>query len=75
MYNPKINWKTWEVKIMKYPPLCRRNMKRKEDRKAEKGKRVATIEEEKIVRWAVCYVIVPRKKTISCAFINLVGNI
>ena len=60
---------------MKYPPLCGRNIKRKEDRKAEKGKRVATIEEEKIVRWAVCYVIVPRKKTISCAFINLVGNI
>ena len=35
------------------PLLCGRNTKKKEDRKAEKGRRIATIEEEKIVRWAV----------------------
>ena len=37
---------------MRYPPLCRRN-KEKEDKRAKKGKRIVTLEEEKIVRWAV----------------------
>jgi len=35
---------------MRCPPLCRRNTKKKEDRKAEKRRRIATIKEEKIVR-------------------------
>ena len=33
--------------------LCRRNMKLKKEKKAKRVKRVVTIEEEKIVRWAV----------------------
>jgi len=35
------------------PPLCRRNIKPKEEKRIRKGKRVVTLEEEKIVRWAV----------------------
>ena len=35
------------------PPLYRRNIKLKKEKKAKRVKRVATIEEEKIVRWAV----------------------
>ena len=35
------------------PPLCKRNMKLKEEKKAKRVKKVATIEEKKIVRWAV----------------------
>ena len=38
---------------MKCPLLCGRNTKEKEDRKIKKGKRIATLEENKIVRWAV----------------------
>ena len=34
-------------------PLYRRNTKLKEKKRAKKEKRVATLEEEKIVRWAV----------------------
>ena len=52
-HNPEINWKTEEVKMTRYPPLCGRNMKLKEEKRVKKGKRVATLEEEKIVRWAV----------------------
>ena len=37
----------------KMPPLCRRNMKQKEEKEVKKEKRVVTLEEEKIVRWAV----------------------
>jgi len=33
--------------------LCRRNIKLKEEKKAKRVKRVATIKEEKIVRWTV----------------------
>jgi len=36
-HNPKINWKTGEVKIMRYLPLCRRNIVRAKDRKSKKG--------------------------------------
>ena len=50
VHNLEINWKTEKVKIMRCLLLYRRNTKRKEDRKAEKKKRVATIEEEKFVR-------------------------
>jgi len=35
------------------PPLYRRNTRLKEKRVRKKVKRVATLEEEKIVRWAV----------------------
>jgi len=41
-----------EVKITRCLPLCGRvKMKREEKRK--RGRRVVTIEEEKIVRWAI----------------------
>ena len=39
--------------MTRYPPLYRKNTKLKEEKKEKKGKRVATLEEEKIVRWAV----------------------
>ena len=51
-YNPKINWKTGEVKITKCPLLCG-GVKSKEEEKKKREKRVATLEEEKIVRWAI----------------------
>jgi len=38
---------------MRCLPLCGRNTKLKRKKEARKGKRVATLEEEKIVRWAV----------------------
>jgi len=46
-HNPEINWKTGEVKIMRCPPLCG-GIKIKE--KEKKGRRVVTLEEEKIIR-------------------------
>ena len=49
-YNPEINWETEEVKMTRYLPLCGRNMKLKEEKKAKGVKRVAMIEEKKIVR-------------------------
>ena len=52
-HNPEINWETGKVKMTRCPPLCRRNTRLKE-KKGKKGvKRVATLEEEKIIRWAV----------------------
>jgi len=39
--------------MIRYLPLCGRNTKKKEDKKAEKERRIATVEEEKIVRWVV----------------------
>jgi len=42
-----------EVKITRCPPLCERNTKLEEEKRIKKGKRVATLEEEKIMRWAV----------------------
>jgi len=53
VHNPEINWETEKVKMMRCLLLCRRNTKEKENRKIKKGKRIATLEEEKIVRWAV----------------------
>jgi len=44
-HNPEINWETGEVKMMRCPPLCGGKCQKK-----EKVKRVATEEEEKIVR-------------------------
>jgi len=52
-HNLEINWKTVEVKITRCPPLCKRNTKLKEQKREKKRKRIATLEEEKIVRWAV----------------------
>ena len=52
-HNPEINWKTEEVKMMRCLPLCRRNTKLKEKKETRKGKRVATLEEEKIVKGTV----------------------
>ena len=53
IHNLEINWEIGEVKIIRCPPLCRRNIKLKKEKKAKRVKRVATIEEEKIVRWTV----------------------
>ena len=39
--------------MMRCPPLCERNTKKKENRKIKKRRRIAPVEEEKIVRWAV----------------------
>jgi len=47
-HNPEINWETGEVKMTRCPSLCDGKSQKK-----EKVKRVATEEEEKIVRWAI----------------------
>jgi len=52
-YNLEINWETGEVKMTRCLALCGRNMKGEEGQKVKKGKRVVTLEEEKIVRWAI----------------------
>jgi len=49
-HNPEINWKMGKVKMIRCPLLCGRNTKLKEEKRIKKGKRVATLEEEKIVR-------------------------
>jgi len=49
-HNPEINWETEEIKMMRCPLLCGRNTKLKE---VKKRRQVVTLEEEKIVRWAV----------------------
>jgi len=51
-HNPEINWKTGEVKMTRYLPLCSR-VKIKEKEKKKKGKRVVTLEEEKIIKWVI----------------------
>jgi len=48
-HNPEIDWETGKVKMTRCPPLCGRMR----PRGVEKGKRVTTLEEEKMVRWAV----------------------
>ena len=48
VHNPEINWETGEVKITRCLPLCGRRSPKK-----EKVKRTVTLEEEKIVRWAI----------------------
>jgi len=52
-HNPEINWKTEEVKMTRCLPLCRRDTKLNKRQKAKKGKRVAILKEEKIVRWVI----------------------
>ena len=46
MHNPKINWKTEEVKMIRYPPIYRRKIAVKEDieKKKKVGKRVRAVE-------------------------------
>ena len=51
-HNPEINWETREVKMTRYLPLCGGVKSKKEERK-KKGKRVVTLEEEKIIRWTI----------------------
>jgi len=48
----EINWETGEVKMTRCLPLCSR-VKTKREEKKRRGRRVVTIEEEKIVRWAI----------------------
>jgi len=52
-HNPEINWETGEVKMTRCPPLYGRAVLKRKEKKAAKGKRVATLEEERIVRWAI----------------------
>jgi len=49
-HNPEINWEIEEVKMMRCPPLYS-GVKIKEKKK--KGRRVVTLEKEKIIRWAI----------------------
>jgi len=50
VHNPEINWETGEVKMIRCPLLCERNTRPKE-KKGRKGvKRMATLEEKKMVR-------------------------
>jgi len=49
-HNPEINWKTGEVKMTRCLPLCG-EVKIKIKKKKER--RVVTLEEEKIIRWAI----------------------
>jgi len=51
-HNPKINWETREVKMTRCSPLCG-GVKSKEKKEKKRRKRVATLEEEKIIRWAI----------------------
>jgi len=51
-HNPEINWKTREIKMTRCSFLCSR-VKSKEKERKKQGKRVATLEEEKIVRWEI----------------------
>jgi len=51
-HNPEINWETGEVKMTRCPPLCSRVRSKKKEKK-KKRKRVVTLEEEKIIRWAI----------------------
>jgi len=48
-HNPEINWKTGEVKMTRCPPLCGG----KSQKMKKKVERMATEEEEKIVRWVI----------------------
>jgi len=51
VHNPEINWETGEVKMTRCPPICGRGDQRKEKKKVKKRKRIATLKEEKIVKW------------------------
>jgi len=49
-HDSEINWEMGEVKMMRCPLLCGRVKIRE---KKKKGRRVVTLEEEKIIRWAI----------------------
>jgi len=49
-HNPEINWETEEVKMTRCSLLCGKNTKLERGQKAKKEKRVAILEEEKVVR-------------------------
>jgi len=49
VHNPEINWETEEVKMIRCLPLCS-GVKSKEKEKKKRRKRVATLEEKKIIR-------------------------
>jgi len=51
-HNPEINWETGEVKMTRCPLLCG-GARIKEKERKRKRKRVATLKEEKIIRWAI----------------------
>ena len=51
-HNPKINWEMGEVKMTRCPPLCGK-VKLKEKERKKKRKKVTTLEEKKIIRWAI----------------------
>jgi len=53
VHNPEINWETGKIKMMRCPPLYGKNTKLEKGQKAKKGKRVVTLEEEKMVRWVM----------------------
>jgi len=46
VHNPEINWEKREVRMTKYPPLCRKMVKIKGNKKTRE-------DEKNIVRWAV----------------------
>jgi len=52
-HNLKINWKTGEIKIMRYPPLCGRNLAVKEDIEQRKKirKRIRNVEKVDRDKW------------------------
>ena len=49
-HNPEINWEMGEVKMTRCPLLYGKNTKLEKRQQVKKGKRVATLEEEKVVR-------------------------
>jgi len=38
---------------MRCLPLYRKNIKQKKEKKVKKGRRVVTLEEKKVIRWAI----------------------
>jgi len=52
-YNPEINWETGEVKMMRCPLLCERNLVVKKDIKWRKkiGKRIRNVEKANKDEW------------------------
>jgi len=51
-HNSEINWEMREVKMTRCLPLCG-GVKTKREEKKRRERKVVTIEEEKIVRWAI----------------------
>jgi len=52
-HNPEINWETGEVKMTRCLPLCGKVVLKKKEKKVKRGKRMATLEKERIIRWAI----------------------